>query len=161
VSETSAIEQFRTPAQRAKLVELGPAPRPERGGVPDVFAYQVEPMDKILRAQPSLVRGLLWVFLFVGTLGLGVLLHGLTRIKKARRLAPLFEYGTACEGEVIAVLTPGGWFAHIVYAFTVAGARHTGQMQYPASLRDVWRPGDAVTVLYDPANPSDHIGLFR
>jgi hypothetical protein len=150
--------------RRSTLVAIGPTPRPRFGGSPDVYHYQLEPMARLWRTQAPLVRGLrsgLVVMVCAMTLGLPLLLVGLSRARMARRLDPLFERGTACEGEVVAVITPGGGIAEIVYAFTVAGARHTGHMRYPARLAGDWRCGDSVTVLHAPDDPGDSVGLFR
>ncbi|WP_096332618.1 DUF3592 domain-containing protein [Nannocystis exedens] len=164
MSTTAEGERMDRLLQRARLVAMGPPPRPSRGGMPDVYHYQMEPIAKSLRTRSPLVRGLFWaciVYVSVLSLGLAPLLIALTRAKQARRLDPLFEHGVACEGEVTHVLGPGGWTVSIAYIFTVAGKRYTGHMEYPARLREDWHAGDAVTVLYAPHDPADNIGLFR
>jgi hypothetical protein len=51
--------------------------------------------------------------------------------------------------------------ASIKYGYQVDGLEYRGFMEMPRDLARYWSEGDQVTVLYDPADPSDSCFVFR
>lgn len=145
-----------------RFVELGPPPRDPEGEMADVYQDLIDPFALFRLIRNPIVRGLARLGTGVATLGVVPLWNWSYRSDRARRYRRLFTNGTAIVGRVIAVVsTNDGMTASIKYGYQVDGIEYRGLMTVTPTLGQYWAEGDAITVLYDEADPSDSCFVFR
>ena len=109
---------------------------------------------------------LLWVG-FAGaasvvTLGGAPALYGWAFLRRRKKYDDLFRHGSFTTGTIRSIPTVEmGMHTMVKYEFEAGGASYHGYMQYPGEMTRYWSASEAVTVLYDPEDPSRSCIVYR
>jgi hypothetical protein len=145
-----------------RFVEMGPPPRDPEGEMADVHRDLIDPFGLFRLIRNPITRNLVRLGAGVATLGVIPLWIWIYRRDRARRYRRLFIGGTAIVGRILAIVfEQDAVSATIKYGYQVDGLEYRGFMHVSAKLGRYWTDGDAITVLYDEADPSDSCFVFR
>jgi serine/threonine protein kinase len=145
-----------------RFVEIGPPPRDPEGEMADVYLDLIDPFAFFRLRRSAIARALATLGASVATLGVFPAWMWFYRHDRARRYRRLFIDGHAIVGRIIAVVvTERVVTATIKYGYQVDGLEYRAFMEMPLALALYWSDGDAVTVLYAAADPSDSCFVFR
>ncbi|HEX6927526.1 MAG TPA: serine/threonine-protein kinase [Longimicrobiaceae bacterium] len=151
-------------AGEPRFVDMADPPRDPGGELRDVYRNLMHPLFPARRAWSGLEH-LLWLGISGATAV--VTLGGITAayawgVKKRRReYDDLFRNGRFTVGTIRAAVPTGGIYAVVRYEFEADGVYHVGSMRCAQEMTRYWGPGDVVSVLYDPEEPTRSCIVYR
>ncbi|MFV8750766.1 serine/threonine-protein kinase [Nannocystaceae bacterium ST9] len=145
-----------------RYVDLGPPPRTLDGPFADVYLDLVDPFAMYRVVRNPLSRALVMIGYGVISIGILPIWYWVDRNQRKTRYTRLFLEGHATLGRVLAVtVEEGGVAANVKYGYEADAVEYRGFMNLPIKLARYWGDGDPVTVLYDPADPTESCFVFR
>ena len=148
-----------------RFVHMGNPPRDPRGEFRDVYRNLMHPLFPARRAWSDMEH-VFWIgfsgTVSVVTLGGAPALYAWMLRKRRRRYDDLFRRGSFTTGTIRSI--PGdalSQYTTIKYDFEVGGTSYRGYMQQPREMTRYWSDADAVSVLYDPEDPSRSCIVYR
>ena len=147
-----------------RYVDVGPPPRDPTGPFADIYLDLIDPYALYRSVRNRFGRGLLMLGYGVITFGIVPLWYARDKRQRVNRYRRLFIEGSAVLGRIVAVTTSAfedAITSNVKFAYQVEGVEYRCFIQYPNKLAGYWSEGDPVTVLYDPADPTDACFVFR
>jgi serine/threonine protein kinase len=147
-----------------RYVDIGPPPRDPDGPLADIYLDLVDPYAIYRSIRNPIGRAFAALGYGVFTFGIVPLVYGVNKRQRVKRYRRLFVEGTAVLGRIVAVTTNAfedAITSNVKFAYQVEGVEYRGFIQYPNKLASYWSEGDPITVLYDPADPTDACFVFR
>jgi hypothetical protein len=145
-----------------RYVDVGPPPRDPTGPFADIYLDLVDPYAMYRRVHNRFGRGLLMLGSGVITFGIVPLWYAAHKRQRANRYRRLFIEGSAVLGRILAVThEQDAVTSNVKFAYQVEDVEYRGFIEYPTKLARYWSDGDPVTVLYDPADPTESCFVFR
>jgi serine/threonine protein kinase len=148
-----------------RLVDMGDPPRDPRGELRDVYRNLMHPLFPARRAWSDLEH-LLWVG-FAGaasvvTIGGAPALYGWALRRRRKKYDDLFRHGTFTTGIIRSIPSVDvAMYTMVKYEFEAGGITYQGYMQHPGEMARYWSASEAVSVLYDPEDPSRSCIVYR
>lgn len=148
-----------------RLVHMGDPPRDPRGELRDVYRNLMHPLFPARRAWSDLEH-LLWIG-FSGTasivtLGVAPALYGWALRRRRTKYDDLFRHGSFTTGTIRSIpAVDVGMYTMVKYEFEVGGISCLGYMQHPGEMARYWSVSEAVSILYDPEDPSRSCIVYR
>ena len=148
-----------------RLVHMGDPPRDPRGELRDVYRNLMHPLFPARRAWSDLEH-VVWIGLSgiasIVTLGGAPALYGWLLRRRRKTYDDLFRHGSFTTGTIRSIPAADiGLNTMVKYEFEVAGISYLGYMQYPSEMARYWSVADAVSILYDPEDPSRSCIVYR
>jgi hypothetical protein len=101
-------------------------------------------------------------FASVVTLGGVPAVYGLQSRKRRRKYDQLFRHGVLAAGSIRSIpQNEVNMYTMIKYEFEVGGNSYLGYMPQPREMSRYWSVSDAVSILYDPEDPTRSCIVYR
>lgn len=148
-----------------RFVHMGDPPRDPRGELRDVYRNLMHPLFPARRAWSDLEH-VFWIGLAgtasVVTLGGAPALYGWLLRRRRKKYDDLFRHGAFTTGTIrSAPALENSLLTMVKYEFEAGGIPYLGYMQHPVEMARYWSVADAVSVLYDPEDPSRSCIVYR
>jgi hypothetical protein len=105
--------------------------------------------------------GVLWLFFFATTFGLLPILRVFIGGEERRRRDALFRHGTFSRGTVVAVSAASQTSSRVTFEFDAGGERLQATETVVSQDASHMLEGDAIGVLFDPADPANNTVVYR